>query len=526
MFWVDRTIAEIKESFAERLQRGEVLRLRDEKTISGRPHVGSLRSASLHAFLAEELAREGVQVEYLYEINDTDAFDKVPKYAPEEWAEHLGKPLHAVPSVSGKYANYAEEFGEEYIAALRSAGFPMEFYRNSARYAAGEYDQYITQALDKKDLIRQIYQEVSGSVKDENWYPVQVLCEQCGRVATTAVTGWDGTQVTYECSGAKYAAGCGHSGSVSPLGGRASLPWKVEWAAKWGVNTTDLEAAGKDHYAAGGSRLVSNRIAEEVFEIRHPFDVRHEFILVGGAKMSSSSGAGATAVEMSAMLPRHIFRYLLLHKDPMKTLDFSPEGDTLPLLFDSYDNAQKHYYMDESNEKRLKDTARAYELTYAGTALPEPMQLPKFSQLVFLCQMPHLDLPAQVEEIKGAPLTEAEKAELAVRVEYAQKWLDTYAPEQYRYKLGDYTAKYPLDATEKQAVQAVVDYLAANPEATGAAIHEKIHAIKEELGIEPRKLFQAFYRILLDRESGPQLGFMLASLPRAETVDILQKAVN
>jgi lysyl-tRNA synthetase class 1 len=243
--------------------------------------------------------------------------------------------------------------------------------------------------------------------------------------------------------------------------------------------------------------------------------------------MSSSSGAGATAVEMSQILPRHIFRYLLLHKDPMKTLDFSPEGDTLPLLFDSYDNAQKHYYMDESDEKRLKDTARAYELTYpAGETLPSLMQLPRFSQIVFLCQMPHLDLLAQVEELKGTPLTEAEKAELAVRVEYAQKWLATYAPEQYRFHLGDYTGKYPLDEVEKQAVRQVAEYLAANPEATGAKIHEKIHAVKEELGLEPKKLFQAFYRILLDRESGPQLGFMLGALPRAETVVILQKAVN
>ncbi len=526
MFWADKISNEIKEIFAKRIKEGETLVIRDEKTLSGRPHVGSLRSASLHGFLAEDLKSAGVSVSYLYEINDTDALDALPPYVSADFSQHLGKRLVDCPSPSGEYANYAEEFAGPYIQVLKSIGFELEFYRGSARYAAGEYDEAIRQALEQKDLIRQIYKAVSGSEKGEDWYPLQVICDECGKIATTVVKSFDGEKVAYECrkDAVKYTQGCGHTGYKSPFGGAGTLPWKVEWAAKWQATNTDIEGAGKDHYAAGGSRLVANRIAKEVFGIQHPFDIRHEFILIGGAKMSSSSGAGATAEAVAAMLPRHIFRYFLLHKDVMKTLNFTPDGDTLPLLFDGYDTAARQYY--DAPEK-FPDLARIFELTHGHEKkLPPKLALPKFSQLVFLCQMPHLDIEQQVAEIKGSELSAAEKQELALRIKYAQKWLASLAPEQYRFELGDYSAEYELDDVEKKILADIVDFLTQNPKATGHDIHTHLHALKEELKVEPKKLFQVFYRVLLHRESGPQLGFMLAALPHEETVQTLKKAVD
>ena len=145
--------------------------------------------------------------------------------------------------------------------ALVESMYNSEFYVSSHKYEAGDYDKYIKLALDNKDKIREIYREVSGSVKDENWYPCQVVCDECGKIATTVVTGWDGKEVEYSCSADRgYTRGCGHKGAKSPFGGHATMPWKVEWAAKFCVMEVDLEGAGKDHYAAGGSRHVSNRM--------------------------------------------------------------------------------------------------------------------------------------------------------------------------------------------------------------------------------------------------------------------------
>lgn len=525
MLWTDRIVAEIREAFAAKIASGEPLQVRDEKTLSGKPHIGSLRSGSMHAFIVDALHEAGIATEYRYEINDTDAFDAVPSYIPAEFAQYLGRRLCDVPSPSGRFANFAEEMADGYCRVMLEAGFPVSFYRQSDNYNSGKFDAAIRTALGKKDLIRAIYKEVSGSQKDESWFPLQVICESCGKIATTAVTGWDGEMADYSCRGCGYAEGCGHSGRISPFGGRATLPWKVEWAAKWGVNGTDIEGAGKDHYAAGGSRMVADRISEEVFGRPHPFGIRHEFILIGGAKMSSSKGVGATAEEVSAMLPRHIFRFMLLAREPMKAINFTPDGDTIPQLFDLYDAAAREYFT-PPEERKLPDSARVYELVWHGQSLPERIELLKFSQLVFLLQMPHLDLVSQVEEIITRPLTAAEKSELAIRLDYGRRWLAEIAPDSYRFQIGDYSDSVQPDESELAAIRLVLAFLQANPAATGHDIHTRLHEIKSEIGIEPKKLFTVFYRALLGRDNGPQLGFMLGALPREQVLTILSKMAS
>ena len=524
MLWVDTAVADIKSAFADKIAAGETLIVRDEKTLSGRPHIGSIRSASMHAFIVDALVQEQIEVKYLYEINDTDALDTVPAYVPAEFEKYIGFRLKDIPSPSGTHENYAEEMAEDYCQTMLDAGFPVEFYRQSAHYEAGKYDEWIRISLDKKDAIQKIYKDISGSDKPESWYPVQVICEGCGKIATTNVTDWDGEQVSYECISRNEFTGCGHSGQISPFGGNGTLPWKVEWAAKWAVTDTDIEGAGKDHYTAGGSRQVANAISEQVFDRAHPFDMRHEFILIGGAKMSSSKGVGATAGEVAGMLPKHVFRFMLVIKDIMKTIDFSPDGDTIPLLFDAYDAAARAF-SDPEKRALQPNESRAYELVWAGQAPPPALQLPKFSQIVFLCQMPHLDLEKSVAEMKGSELTADEQAELAVRIAYAKKWLADLAPERYRFHLGDYSAGLEISDKPKQAIQKMAEFLAGSPDATGHDIHTRLHELKGELDLQPKELFQPFYQLLLDRESGPQLGFMLASLPREETLAILKKVI-
>src|SRR5674536_386075 len=80
------------------------------------------------------------------------------------------------------------------------------------------------------------------------------------------------------CSGVSWARGCGHQGRVSPPGGRAKLPWNLEWAAKWGLLGVTIEGCGKDLATAGGSRDRSDAISREVFEVEPPRNVTYEFL--------------------------------------------------------------------------------------------------------------------------------------------------------------------------------------------------------------------------------------------------------
>ena len=162
-------------------------------------------------------------------------------------------------------------------------------------YRSGRFDDPIRAVLGHPEEITRIYRDRTGSVKPQDWFPLQVVCENCGRIGTTLVDSWDGETVGYSCEPelVGWATGCGHRGRVSPFGGNAKLPWKLEWPAKWKVFGVTVEGAGKDHNTRGGSRDVADAVTREVFEIEPPLNVPYEFFLIGGAKMSSSKGLGA-----------------------------------------------------------------------------------------------------------------------------------------------------------------------------------------------------------------------------------------
>ncbi|MBI1812843.1 lysine--tRNA ligase [Candidatus Peregrinibacteria bacterium] len=332
MVWVDRILGELQERFAMQIGNGEPLILRDEKTLSGRVHVGSLRGIVIHGLIGQALSEEGIPNRFLFELNDFDPMDELPANLPnrDSFQKYMGQPLFTVPSSEASAKNYPMVFGEELERVVASLGFSIQFYPLEPLYRAGKFNGVIREALDHAAEIRAIYREVSGSEKPDDWYPLQVICEQCGKVGTTQVTGWDGTQVKYSCKKnlVKWAEGCGHEGTISPFDGRAKLPWKVEWPAKWKVMGVHIEGAGKDHSAAGGSREIGKRICEEIFHYPNPFDIPYEFFNIGGKKMSASKGLGASAKEVSDLLPPKLLKLLMIRKLPNQPIDFDPEGTT------------------------------------------------------------------------------------------------------------------------------------------------------------------------------------------------------
>src|SRR3989338_3261747 len=136
MFWADRIVGEILDT--KKPRDGKHFLIRDEKTMSGRVHVGSMRGVAIHGLVAEVLSEKGVANEYRYELNDFDTFDSIPSYLDEViYREHLGKPLYVVPSPSPGFANYAEYFGAEFVAVHKQAGFVPEYYRATELYRSG-----------------------------------------------------------------------------------------------------------------------------------------------------------------------------------------------------------------------------------------------------------------------------------------------------------------------------------------------------------------------------------------------------
>lgn len=518
MFWADRIVEAVQERFSEKIKKGESLIIRDEKTASGRVHVGSMRGVAIHGVLSEALTERGISNTFLYEINDIDPMDDIPSYLDEAtYRPYFMQPLYTIPSPDPRAKNYAEYFGEEFIEVIKESGFTPKFYRATDLYQSGKMNDVIKIALDRRDLIREIYKRISGSDKKEDWFPVSLARPIDDRFDARIVS-WDGEMLSYVTKEGK-------EGVISPFDGNVKFTWKVDWAAKFKVLAVDIEGAGKDHSTKGGSRDVSEAISREVFEHEPPLNIPYEFFLVGGKKMSSSKGRGSSSREMADLLPPHIFRLALIGREPKRAIDFEPDGDTIPLLFDEHDKLATKFFSGVED-----DDTRLFRFIHTPDERKHMSErfLPRFSQIAFLVQMPHMELEREVARMKGSDLTEEDKKEIQVRTLYAKRWLDLYAPEDFKYTLQEAAPEtaQTFSPEQKHALKELLVYVETHETLDGQELHTALHAIKTETGIDAKAFFSALYQSFLGRDSGPKAGWFLSVLERNFIIDRLRQIVE
>jgi lysyl-tRNA synthetase, class I len=507
----------------------------DSKSPSGTVHVGSLRGVVLHDAIYRALRQAGVEAKFLYGVDDMDAMDSQARLTPDAIDKYMGAPLSRVPAPEGSSAaNYARHFvGEIFFQTFEPLGIKPEFYWVSELYSAGQLDRYVRLALDRAETVRAIYLRVSHVERTASWLPLQVICEQCGKIGTTYATAWDGETVSYKCMPdlVSWAHGCSHEGRVSPLGGRAKLPWNLEWAAKWGLLGVTIEGCGKDLATAGGSRDRSDAISREVFEVEPPRNVAYEFLNVGGKKMSTSKGQGAAAHTIAEVLPPELLRFLFLRPRPSQVIEFDPEGDTIPRLFDEFDRIAA-----ATAGKEVKGELPAdYERLFAYALLaPSPDVAaaaaafrPAFGHLALLLQIPGVDIRARMEAEKGAPLDDLEAAILAERTASARVWLESYAPERARLTIRHDAVPEEvaaLDLAQRGYLGALAAAAEADMPGSGDAWQGLIFSVAGAAELPSGRAFGALYAAFLGRSNGPRAGWLLASLEPAFVVGRLRAA--
>lgn len=528
--WLDQVVSE---AIAWQKEHGiKTLHVDDMKTPSGRVHTGSLRGVLLHDLVAKAVAEKKSSVKSTYVFNDMDPMDGLPGYLDQDFYQaHMGKPLYQIPAppldncginleraTQEEIADFqsAKNFGEfyayDFLHAFRRLGCDQEIVWSHQLYESGQMDDVIREALDNVDKFRQIYKEVADYDLPKKWYPFQVICPECGKVGTTLVTDWDGEQVTFECQPNKveWAKGCGYQGKISPFGGNGKLLWKVDWPAHWKAMGVNVEGAGKDHTSAGGSRDMANAICNRVFKITQPFDIPYEWILIRGAKMSSSKGIGTSAREFVSLFPPEVGRFLFANKHYGQVIDFDPRTLTVHDLFDTYDTAARIYWGKEDGDQRL---ARSFKISQIDK-VPPPHFLPRFRDIVTWMQYPSINLENQFSHIKGSQLTNQEKKLLKERVAYAQNWLDNYAPEESKFEISPNLPEKAVSLTkeEKEFVIGVLNQI-AQKEWQGEEFQQEIfNRAKNSIGA--KQGFRAIYRAILGKDFGPKAAWVLLALAK------------
>lgn len=530
MIWVDREVKKIKELNLPQIW------IDDMKTPSGRVHVGALRGVIVHDLLYKAFSDSDDDINISYVFNNMDQMDAIPSYLEyEKWEKYAGMPLYKIPSPDPSASNFAEFYAKEFMDVFESINCHPKIIWSSDLYESGKMNDVIREALDNAQIIRELYKSISKSVRPDNWYAFQVICEKCGKVGTTTVTAWDGKEVTYNCNPemVAWAEGCGHSGSVSPFNGTGKLHWKVDWPAHWKVIGVTVEGSGKDHMSAGGSYDLSSAISKEALNYNPPYAPGYEWFTIGGAKMSSSKGIGTSAKDAASILPPDILRFLLVRTPIERSIDFNPFGDTIPNLVDDYDRCLTAYFDKLENKipegkqgEVLEDFARIAELSQVRPLPTTRMYLPRFRTIVNLLKT-RADILEFFEKQKGSALNDYERELLEERIIYAEGYLKTYAEDSDKIELleslPDGLALTQSQKTFLKLLKIELEKLetedrAASPKAVEPRsgsdperdkIQEIVFTILKENHLQAKEVFKAFYQILIGKEFGPKASDMI-----------------
>jgi len=503
MFWSDEFAINVK-------KRNFPLEWVDDmKTPSGRVHVGSLRGVIIHDLIYKSLVRLGIKANYSYVFNDCDPMDSFPIYLPESFREHMGKPLYKIPSPKPGFDSYAQYFAKEFIAVFESLDCHPKIIWSHELYESGKMDELIKLCLNKTTEIKKIYE---GTHKKDLgvWYPFQVICPKCGRLGSTKVTGWDGEKVTFECLPqlVAWAQGCGYKGAISPYKGTGKLLWKIDWAAHWKAIGVTVEWAGKDHMSKGGSYEITSAICKDVIKYPAPLAKLYEHFLIGGRKMSSSKGVGASSKDMAESLPPQILRFLMVRTHYRQTINFNPLGETIPDLFDEYDEFCNHFY---DQKQKDDDYSRIWELSQVGSISKQKPIFPRFRDVVNFLQSPSVDIYQKFSDIDRKILEE--------RIKYAKIWLKTYAPEDEKFEIKDLQVE--IDSQQKKYLSELIK-LVEQKDWQAEDLQQEMYELSKRMNIQPKKAFQSIYLTLFGKTFGPKAAWLILE-DKKRILEVLSK---
>ncbi|MCL2614175.1 MAG: lysine--tRNA ligase [Nocardioidaceae bacterium] len=549
--WVTRT-ADLALRHAEQSNGGtlpELITCASGISPSGPIHLGNLREFLTVHFVAEEIRRRGIDVRHLHSWDDYDRFRKVPAGVDPSWAEHIGKPLSAVPDPTGEFASWAERYKAPLRAALAEMGCEMVEVSQTEMYRAGTYREQILTAIRKRAEIDEVLgrfrtkkaaptedgepvettaeEEVTGADLLAR-FPYKPYCRGCGR-DTVTITAYDDetTDLSYTCT----ACGESHVTNVATQD-EGKLVWKVDWPMRWTYEGVHFEPGGVDHASPGSSYTVGKELVGPIFDGTAPSFVGYSFVGVAGMpKMSSSKGGVPTAAEALRILEAPILRWLYVRRQPKQAfnVDF---GQEVLRLYDEWDALTKKAAIPEKRDAAVLAWERASSTASAGR-LATPSVVVPFRMLSSVA-----DVTAGSREITARTVG-ATETDLEPRLTKAATWITSYVDPEDRTTVRDSPATDRLGALaddERRWLDLLLAHLPAD--FTDAdALTTVIYGVPKlalGLGLEDgptdevkagqKAFFRLLYNLLVDAERGPRLPTLFAALGEQKVRSLITPA--
>ncbi|MCA9706613.1 MAG: lysine--tRNA ligase, partial [Myxococcales bacterium] len=503
-------------------------------TPSGVVHIGNFREVITVDLVARALRDRGVPVRFVYSWDDFDVLRKVPADAPQQemLAQNLRRSIADVPDPWGDHESYASHHIAALEASIEPLGIAPEFIRQHRRYRSGAYAEGIRRALAATDTIRGILNDArrqfgGHTLLADDWLPLAGFCDACGKDDLRFA--WDGEwSVHYACQG------CGHEHDVDlRQGGSLKLPWRVDWPMRWAHEQVAFEPGGKDHSSAGGSYDTAKRIVAEVYGWSAPQYVGYDFVTCKGqgGKLSSSRGGVVTVADCLQVYEPEVLRWLFASYRPNTEFAISFDLDVIKLYEDHDRTLALAHEADDGGRKDKKRQAarRTMQLSAVDHRRIEPGTPPPF-----LAGFRHLSVNLQIfdGDIEGTRAcyesqltTDEERRRFDQRARCVWRWIEQYAPEDFRYRIRREPVTEAVEGEPRVALRRLVEILEAEPHADDATMGEHLKALAGELTMPLREFYPVVYELLLGRDRGPKLSTLLATMGAARALPLLRPSL-
>ena len=524
MHWADHTAQTLRAS-------GESQVIASGITPSGEFHVGHLREILTAEMIHRACLDAGMDSRYIFIVDSMDPLRRVYDFLSPSYEQYIGHPLAYIPAPGPDGepdqdgGSYADHFLAPFLAALKQIGVEPEVVMNHETYESGAFADKTHSAIEQRDEIRRVIEEVSGREVPEDWFPYNPLGSD-GSIDGVSVTGYEHPHVHWVDSH-------GVEGMSDIRTAQGKLPWRIDWAAKWGIHGITCEPAGKDHGAAGGSYDTGIPICE-MLGSEPPHKMVYEWIqLKGMGPMSSSTGLTVGPMDALALVPPEIMRYVIARSKVGRHIDF----DTGPALFTTADEYERLLAnppggSDEELSRRqqvARDTqlgALRLSQTERGANPADSIAGVSFRHLAMLAQIKSGDEDVWESLRKSGHLEGDPGESLAGRLRRMRNWVDgPHFPDAARVEVQTSVSEEQranLTAEHRQFLSSLGDSL-GDCEWTEEAIGDCIRSVAAETGIPGRDSYVALYWIILGKNHGPKASSLMAEMESEHLLSLIRE---
>ncbi|MBI2542766.1 MAG: lysine--tRNA ligase [Candidatus Aenigmarchaeota archaeon] len=529
-FWTDKIADDIihRKMFhytEDKIPKFKKFVVKTSASISGVLHIGRLSDTIRGDAAFKSLDDAGVKAELIWVAEDMDPLRKVPEGVPKNYSEYIGMPVTDIPDPTGCHKSYAEHHVSEYFKVLdRFVSTKMEKFSMREDYRKGEFNKYIKIMLAHIEELKDIQNKYRRNELSGTWSPWTPICDNCGKIITPKVIGFEKGKVSYKCEDYKFekyvAVGCGHEGDNNPLKGNGKLLWKSEWAAQWARWDVCSEGAGKEYQVPGSAFWINGEIAEKILKFPMPVPIFYEHLTINGEKMSASIGNVVYPNEWLNVAPPELLRLIFL-KDPSRVRDF--RWEFVPNMMDEMDELAKVYFDVKKlrNERDNKTMKRLFEIIQLGK--PPSDYRPNISYNLFLEIAKILPEENQLEftinKLKELghlkKVTNKTKNSIKERLEFAKNFNENFV------KVAKVEVR--LNQEEKFIIHDMITII--KDEDNADELQTKIFSLIKKHNSTPKEFFKMVYRILLNSDTGPKLGHYIIDRGKDEVIKKLKDSI-